>query len=311
MNTNEFYVGIDVSKKTLDIAVHGSDQYWQIANDALGIRRLCQQMETIRPEKIVLEATGGLEAKAFSALRLAGLPAVVVNPTRVRNYAKATGEYAKTDRIDAQMIASFCKNIELDLRPQPTPEQELLAALMTRRKQIITMITSEKNRVFSTHTDLLPSIDAHLAWLEGELESLNQQINHLITQEPAYTTNRDILLTVPGVGIVTASTMIAMLPELGLLDRQQIAALVGVAPMNQDSGGKRGRRYIFGGRADVRRTLYMAALSASKHNPIIKAFYERLLDKGKLKKVALTACMRKLLVIMNAMLRDQKGWRYS
>jgi transposase len=309
MKANEnLYVGIDVSKDRLDVAIAGRLESWELTNDAKGIASLKVKLIQMKPKMVVMEASGGYEKRAYTGMMKAGIPAVVVNPTRVRHYAKAVGQYAKTDKIDAQIIACFARDIPQEVRPELTAHQERLAALIVRRKQIIEMLTAEKNRLHTAHFEMIDPIHDHIAWLHTRLDELNQQIDFLIDQIPEWKTNRQILETALGVGPVTSSTLVALLPELGLLDRKQIASLVGVAPINADSGRKRGYRRIFGGRAIVRSALYMAALSASRTNPIIAVFYQRLIDRGKLKKVALTACMRKLLVILNAMIRDQQVW---
>ena len=242
-------------------------------------------------------------------LALAKLPVAVVNPTRVRQFARATGQLAKTDRLDAQVLAHFAQAVQPHARPLRTPEEEHLTALVTRRRQLVTMLTAEKNRRISTRPQLLQRLEKHVQWLEQELKSLEEEIARFIDDNPLWEEKNAVLRSTPGVGPVTASTLLAELPELGTLNRQKIAALVGVAPVNKDSGKKRGKRRVFGGRAAVRRTLYMAALNAVRFNPVIRSFYERLLRRGKEKKVALTACMRKLLVILNAMLRDRRTWQ--
>jgi transposase len=302
------YMGIDVSKDQLDVATAGGKAYWTVSNDPEGISKLCRKAVGLNPELVVLEASGGYERKVYFGLVEAGLPVAMVNPTRVRHYAKATGQYAKTDKIDAQVIACFARDIPQEARPVPTVQQGYLSALLVRRKQVISMLIQEKNRLHTASLDMAEGINTHMTWLNTHLDELNTEIDHLIDQEPVWKNTRHLLETVPGVGPVTSSTLVALLPELGILDHKQIASLVGVAPINADSGKQRGYRRIFGGRALVRSALYMAALSAARSNPFIAALYQRLTDRGKPKKVALTACMRKLLVILNAMIRDQRAW---
>jgi transposase len=310
MNSNtEIFVGIDVSKMTLEVAIWGEDLLQTFTNDREGIRDLCTHLKPFQPDLIVLEASGGLEKTVAVQLTEEALPAVIVNPTRVRNFAKASGQYAKTDEIDARVIAHFGQAIRPQVRGLRNNSQERLSALLTRRRQVVGMLTAEKNRLFSAPVDAGESIRRHIRWLEVELDDLNEQLELMIEEDPEYKRKSALLQTVPGVGPVTATTLVSQLPELGTVNRQEIAALVGVAPMNRDSGAMRGRRRVFGGRAAVRSTLYMAVLSAMQWNPRIKEFYERLISNGKENKVAMTACMRKIIVIMNAMMRDQCQWR--
>jgi transposase len=309
MKANQnLYVGIDVSKDRLDVAIAGRKDFWEFSNDPEGIGKLCGKIVGLKPELVVLEASGGYERDVYFRLVKTGMRVAMVNPTRVRHYAKATGQYAKTDKIDAQVIACFARDIPQEERFAPTEQQERLSALLARRKQVILMLTQEKNRLHTASFDVLEKIHEHITWLNTQLNQLNAEIDRLIDQEPVWKAKRQLLETVPGVGPVTSSTLVALLPELGILDHKQISSLVGVAPINADSGKQRGYRRIFGGREMVRSALYMAALSASQTNPVIAAFYQRLTDRGKLKKVALTACMRKLLIVMNAMVRDQLVW---
>jgi transposase len=260
-------------------------------------------------ELIVVEASGGFEQALVGELAAASLPVVVVNPTRVRNFARAKGQLAKTDKIDAQVIADFAQSIRPEVRPLNPAQQQLIKALVTRRRQLIDMQTAEKNRRTSINPALLPRLDKHLEWLAAELQEIEVELNDWIDKNTHWRETRNRLESVPGVGGVTSFTLIAELPELGTLSRQKIAALVGLAPFNRDSGRTRGRRHIFGGRADVRSVLYMAALSGIRYNPVIQAFYNRLIAKGKLFKVAITACMRKLLTILNAIVRDGTYWK--
>lgn len=309
--TSERYVGIDVSKRWLDVQVHGEELSERIGNDADGWMRLVTWTHNIQPTLIVLEATGGHENQAAKALREAGFAVAVVNPTRVRRFAQALGILAKTDRIDARVIAHYASVVKPATNGSRTPLEEQLAAQVERRRQLLVEVVAEKNRLTTCPACVRVGIQEHLDWLEEHVSILEGEIQGLIAQNAAWQARAEILDSAPGVGTVTATTLVAELPELGQLNRQKIAALVGVAPFNQDSGPKRGRRKIFGGRTGVRRTLFMATLSAIQYNPILRAFYQSLCQRGKEKMVALTACMRKLLVILNAMVRKGEVWRYS
>lgn len=304
----EFFVGIDISKDQLDMAVWGEEDIWSYDNNETGIHDLIEVMRFMSPKLIVLEASGGWEVSLALELGFAKLPVVVINPTRVRNFARATGQWAKTDRLDALMLARFAEAVRPEVRPLRNEEQAQLAAYITRRRQLNGMLTAEKNRRSTTRMPVSHRLEEHIAWLTNELKSLEEEIGRFIQASPVWKKKQTLLKSVPGVGQVTSVTLLAELPELGTLNRQKIAALVGLAPFNKDSGPRRGKRRIFGGRAGVRSTLYMAALVAIKYNPVIRGFYERLLAQGKVKKVAITACMRKLLIILNAMVRDQKQW---
>lgn len=302
------FIGIDISKAELDVANWGTGSYWQMSNDIRGRQDLIQRLKGLDPMLIVVEASGGLEQPVVRELNQENLPIAVVNPTRIRNFARSTGQLAKTDKLDAKIIAQFAQAVRPKIRPLRTRQQEHLDALVTRRRQVVDTITAEKNRKGTAHPALQEQIQRHIDWLEEELKELDNEINQLIQQSDEWREKAAILNSVPGVGPVTVSTLVAKLPELGARNRQQIAALVGVAPVNKDSGKKRGKRRVFGGRASVRKVLYMATLAATKFNPVIRSFYERLLANGKEKKVALTACMRKLLVILNSMVRQKKPW---
>lgn len=307
----ESFVGIDVSKAWLDVAVHEQAEVWRTANEEAGIGKLVERLKACRPERIVVEPTGGFETLLVAELAQAGLPIVVVNAKRVRDFARATGQLAKTDKLDAKVLAHFAAAIQPPLRVMQTEQEEQLTARMTRRRQILDMLTVEKNRLVTIRGAMRTDIEAHLLWLSQRLKDLDQEITAFVHSSPIWKEKDTLLQSVPGVGPVTSATLLGMLPELGQLNRQQIAALVGVAPVNKDSGRKQGKRRVYGGRADVRSVLYMAALAATKFNPKIKAFYQSLLQRGKQKKVALTACMRKLLVILNAMLRTGQSWRFT
>ena len=310
-NEAKVFVGIDISKETLDLAIVGQETTWQLNHDETGISQLIDLVTPMNPQLIVMEATGGLEIDIVTGLSAAGLPISVVNPVRVREFAKAIGQYAKTDRIDAQLIAHFADKIRPAAISRKSEQEVMLSALVRRRKQVIGVITAEKNRLHKTWEPLRERVAAHIAWLEEELEALGKEIYDLIQADPVLREKAEILQSVPGIGPVTAATLLAELPELGTVSRQKVASLAGVAPFNRDSGRRRGKRRTFGGRGHVRRALYMAALTASRRNPVIKRFYQRLLDKGKLKKVALTACMRKLLSIVNTMLMRMEPWRQT
>lgn len=310
METEGSFIGIDVSKTDLDLAQWGETNVNRYANEAIGIAALVDELGT-QPAiaLIVIEASGGFEQALVSELAAASLPVVVVNPTRVRNFARAIGQLAKTDPIDARVIAHFAQAVRPAVRPLADADQQLIKALVTRRRQLLDMQTAEKNRLSSINPSLLPRLEKHLAWLETELTEIEQELDDWIDKNTLWRDTRSRLQSVPGVGAVTSFTLLAELPELGTLSRQKIAALVGLAPFNRDSGRFRGRRHIFGGRADIRSVLYMAALSAIRYNPIIQTFYNRLIAKGKLFKVAITACMRKLLTILNAIVRDASNWQ--
>jgi len=304
------YVGIDVAKATLD--VHASDgATWQVANEDRALHGLCVRLRKVRPTLVVLEATGRYELRAAAALAAAGLPVAVVNPRHVRSYARATGQLAKTDRLDARAICRFAEAVRPEPRPLPEDDTRELAALVARRRQLLAMVTAERTRLDTAPAVTRKQIKAHIGWLNRELAKLDAEIDATIRRSPIFRAKDDLLKSVPGVGDVTSRTLIALLPELGTLDEKRIAALVGVAPLNQDSGTLRGRRRVWGGRARVRTALYMAALVGTRYNPILKVFYQRLRGAGKTPKVALVACMRKLLVILNAMMRDGRPWSPS
>ena len=301
-------VGIDVAKAQVDVAVRPTDDSWEVPYDQKGIRKLVAQMKALEPAMVLLEASGGLELSLVAALAAAALPVVVVNPRQVRDFARATGKLAKTDSLDAAVLAHFAEAVRPPVRPLRDAETQALNSLAGRRRQVMTMLVSEKNRLSAATVAVRPRIEAHIAWLEQELDDLDEGLRQTLRQSPVWREKDDLLRTVPGVGEQVSFTLLAYLPELGTLDRRQIAALVGVAPFNRDSGTLRGKRTVWGGRARVRATLYMGALVASRYNPVIRDFYQRLLAAGKPKKLALTACMRKLLVILNSMLKHRSPW---
>ena len=300
------FIGIDVSQARLDLAVRPGTS-WSVQHDEAAIATVVEQLATLHPALIVLEATGGMEIPLTSALATAGLPVVVVNPRQVRDFARASGLLAKTDALDAQVLAQFAEVMRPQPRPLPDPEARALAALLTRRRQLVEMLTAEKNRLLSASSSIRKSLRAHITWLERELQRTDTDLTAAIQQSPVWREKDELLRSVPGVGPVLTSTLLANLPELGTLTNKQIAALVGVAPLNRDSGTLRGRRTVWGGRAQVRAVLYMSAIVAARFNPVIRHFYQRLQRAGKAKKVALTACMRKLLTILNANAKKSDG----
>ena len=304
------YVGIDVAKAQVDVAIRPTNDRWEIPRDEAGIRKLVSQMKTLEPVMVLLEASGGLELPLVAALAAEAVPVVVVNPRQVRDFARATGKLAKTDALDAAVLAHFAEAVRPPVRPLRDAETQVLNSMAARRHQVMTMLVSEKNRLSAATTVAVrPRIEAHIVWLERELDDLDEGLRQTLRQSPVWREKDDLLRTVPGVGEQLSITLLAYLPELGTLDRRQIAALVGVAPFNRDSGTLRGKRTVWGGRARVRAALYMGALVASRFNPVIQDFYQRLLAAGKPKKLALTACMRKLLVILNSMLKHGSPWR--
>lgn len=309
MSDTTIFVGIDVAQADLEIALRPSAEGWTVANDELGIAALVARLQAVQPALIVLEATGGLEVAVTSALAATGLPVVVVNPRQARDFAKATGQLAKTDALDARALAHFAEAVRPTPRPLPDAQTQALSAQLTRRRQLVEMLTAEKNRLARAPRPIRADIQAHITWLERRLADLNTDIGSAIRASPLWREHDDLLQSMPGVGPVLSRTLLADLPELGTLSRQEIAALVGVAPLNRDSGTLRGKRTVWGGRAVVRSVLYMGTLVAVRHNPVLKTFYQRLCTAGKAPKVALTACMRKLLTILNAMLKHRTPWR--
>ena len=302
------FVGIDVSKATLDVAVRPTGETWTSANAPDGIDALVARIAALTPTLVVLEATGRYEAPCAAALAAADVPVAVVNPRQVRDFAKSTGRLAKTDALDAAILALFADRVRPEPRPLPDAESEAFAALLARRRQLITMMVAEKNRAHVAAPSVVKSVAKHVQWLEKELAGLDDSLVTAIRESAVWRAKDDLLRAVPGVGRVLATTLLADLPELGRLSRREIAALVGVAPLNRDSGSFRGQRSVWGGRSTVRTALYMSALAAARSNPPVKALYERLVQKGKPKKMALVACMRKLLVTCNAVVRDGAAW---
>jgi transposase len=303
------WIGIDISQQLLEVAVHKSDYHFRCLNEPAKFPALLAELIALRPVRIVLEATGGLEIPLLQALRSAGLPVALVNPRQVRDFAKALGILAKTDRLDAGVLAHFAATIKPPLRPLKTTEDIELDALMGRRNQLSDILVAEKNRRGSAATEAARAdIDVHIEWLEQRLKALDKQLKDQLKRSCAWQQKDQILQSVAGIGFVTSVALLADCPELGQLNRHQIAKLAGVAPLNRDSGKQRGTRHIFAGRAPLRAKLYMSTLTAIRCNPVIQAFYQRLIARNKLKKVAIVACMRKLLTIINVMVRDNKFW---
>jgi transposase len=305
------YVGIDVSKDTLDVAIGQEGEYWQAGNEEMGIQRTVERLKTLQPALVVVESTGGLETALISELSAARVPFALVQPKRVRDFAKSIGLFAKTDKLDARLLARFGEAVKPALSHLPGEAEQMLNALMLRRRQLLDILVDEKNHLLSTRLLLRPRVEEHLAWLEAELAELNQEIEEKIQNTPHFKEKGAILRSAKGVGPVLSAKLLSGLPELGHMDRKKIAALVGVAPFNDDSGHHRGKRRFKGGRADVREVLYMATVAAVRSNPAIRPFYQHLLQHGKLKKVALGACMRKFLTILNAMSRDGQPFHLS
>lgn len=308
MTQAEIFVGIDVSKAQLDVGVRPTGETWSVPHDDAGLEAVVARLQPLGPTMIVVEATGGWELRLAGALVGAGLPVAVINPRQARAFARATGQLAKTDRLDALVLARFAEAVRPTPRALPDDTAQELTALLTRRRQLVEMLTAEKNRLGRAQGQVRAQIRTHITWLERQVTARDTDISTLIRRSPVRRERDDLLQSAPGVGPVFSTTLIAELPELGTLSRQQIAALVGVAPLNHDSGTLRGMRTCWGGRASVRAVLYMATLVATRCNPVIRACYERLRAAGKAKKVALVACMRKLLTILNAMLKHRRPW---
>jgi transposase len=305
---NQFFVGIDVSKATLDVCILPTGEFFQVSNDAAGINELLNKLRPLSPERVVMEATGGYETDAAVTLFLARIKVCVVNPLQVRSFARADGQFAKTDRIDAGVIAKFGERMLPEVRPLADVALRELDALVTRQRQVQQMLTAEKNRLGTAARPMRPRIEAHIDWLQQELESIGSELEEAIRKSPVWQEKVALYTTTPGIGEKTAQKLVAAMPELGLLNGKQITALVGAAPFPRDSGVFKGQRRIRGGRADVRCALFMATVTAKRWNPVIKAQYERLRARGKPYKVAMIACLRKLLVILNTMARTNTPW---
>jgi transposase len=312
LESGDVYIGVDVSKDRLDVAVWPSRQVFSDTNDVEGIARLAERISGLNPKIVVLESTGRLEVPAALEFGERGVAYRIVNPRQIREYARAMGKLAKTDRIDALILARWAESAQPEPKPLPGADRREVRALVTRRAQLVENLTREKNRM---HGEIVPKVRKNvkdsIAWHERQIRQLDKELDQFIKNSPLFSEQSDLVRTVPGVGPNMARVVLACLPELGTLDRYKISALVGVAPLNHDSGKSSGKRFCWGGRVDVRCALYMAALVGMKYNPVIKAVYERLRAKGKPAKVALVACMRKLLTILNAMMRDQTCWRQT
>lgn len=304
----DLFVGIDISKDQLDVAIRPTGEEYHVGNNEEGIVELVDRMKRLVPQLIVMEATGGYEAAAAIALGIAGLPVAVVNPRQARDFAKSLGRLAKTDRIAAKTLAHFADAIRPEPQKLPDEQTIMFQSMLVRRRQLINMLVAEKNRYGMTHESQKLRVAEHIKWLESDLADLDKELEEQLQQSPIWQEKEKLLRSVPGVGPVTVMTVLAELPELGQINRKKIAALVGVAPFNCDSGKMHGKRAVWGGRAVVRNALYMATLSATRHNEVIRAHYQHLLAEGKPKKVALVACMRKLLTILNAIIRTMKPW---
>jgi transposase len=308
MSAEPVFVGIDVSKASLDVAVHRPATRWTVDYTEATLTPLVARLTALAPALIVLEATGGLEVPLVGAVAVAGLPVVVVNPRQVRDFAKATGRLAKTDTLDAAVLAHFAAAVQPAVRPLPDAATQGLAAVVTRRRQLVDMLTAERNRLSCAPVVLRKELQAHIRWLERRIAGLDTELEHAIRTSPVWRAQEDRLRSVPGIGPIVARPLLAQLPELGTLAPKPLATLVGVAPLTRDSGLFRGRRKVGGGRAAVRAVLYMGTLAAVRFNPVLRPFYQRLRAAGKLPKVALTACMHKLLTILNALLKHQRRW---
>jgi len=311
MAKSERFIGIDVSKATLDVHVLPEGQDFVFANDIDGIKAICRKLCKLRPHLIVLEATGGLQIPVASALGIEKHPVAVINPRQARDFARATGRLAKTDKIDAQVLALFGQQIRPEAKPLKDEQAQELSALMSRRKQLVGMLVMEKNRLSLAIGSIREDIVKNIEWLEERLDDINTRLGQAVRTSPVWREQDDLLRSVPGVGEVLSATLLADLPELGKLGRREIASLVGVAPINCDSGKHRGKRRVWGGRGNIRSVLYMAIMTAIRFNPVISKFYKRLIDAGKPHKVAATASMRKLLTILNTMVRTGQPWAYS
>ena len=304
----QVFIGIDVAQLTLEVAVRPTGEAWQLSNDERAFGDLVERLRQFKPALIVLEATGGIHLPVVAALAAAKLPVVAINPRQARDFAKATGKLAKTDRIDAQVLAHFADAVRPEVRPLPDAATTELAGLIARRRQLVEMRVAEQNRARGAPGRIRAQIREHVDWLNRQIDGLDREIGQCVRSSPAWREREAVYRSAPGVGPVLSTTLLADLPELGTVSNKKIAALVGLAPLNQDSGKHNGKRVIWGGRASVRAALYMATLAAIKWNPPIRAFYERLLALHKPKKVALIACMHKLLSILNAMARRQTRW---
>ena len=303
------WVGIDVAKGTLDVAIRPSGAQWRVGHDDAGVHELIERLQQQQPTLVVLEGTGGLEVAVVGALAAAGVAVVVVNARQVRDFARATGVLAKTDRVDAAVLAHFAAAVQPPVRPVADETEQVLRAWVTRRRQVVEMLTAEKHRLGRSAAVVRVSVETHIAWLEQQLRELDRELKERLQASPVWREREELLRSAPGVGPVLTCTLVAEVPELGTLTRHEIAALVGLAPFSCESGQWTGPRHIRGGRTAVRQVLYVATLVATRFNPVIRRFYMRLRAAGKRPKVAIVACMRKLLIILNAMVRDHQHWR--
>ena len=308
MEQELIYVGIDVSKDRIDVAVRPAGRTWSVSYGEAEVDDLVAELNRLCPETVIVESTGGLELPLVAVLAASALPVAVINPRQARDFARSTGQLAKTDRLDAQVLAHFGEAVRPPIRALPDSDTRARGSVLARRRQVMNILVAEKNRLSRATSQVRPRIQAHITWLEDELEDLDKDLRDRVSKSPLWRVKDDLLQSVPGVGQQVSLTLLAYLPELGTLNRKRIAALVGVAPFNRDSGPRRGRRSVWGGRARVRSALYMGALVGSRRNPVIREFYQRLLQAGKPKKVALTACMRKLLIILNSMMKTGERW---
>jgi len=308
MNTKKHFIGIDICKDYLDIADSATQEIWRTSNDETGIVNLTKRLSTLAPTLIVLEATGGLEIPLASALAANKLPVTVVNPRQVRDFAKATGQLAKTDILDAKVLARFAVAVRPEIRPIKDQETRELAALVTRRRQLVAILAIEKTRLKQVSKPIRQNVQAHITWLQDQIREMDQDLSKALKTSSVWRKKDQIIQSIPGAGPILSINLLANVPELGVLNQRQIAALIGLAPLNRDSGRFRGRRCIWGGRANMRAVLYMNAVTAIQHNSVIRAFYTRLIEKGKPFKVAITACMRKLLTIINSMIKTKTLW---
>lgn len=307
----EIFVGIDVSKATLDVGVSPSEKTLSFSNDDKGIDALCRKMKKVKPKLIVLEATGGLEQLAFAKLTLKGFAVSRVNPRQARDFAKAIGKLAKTDKVDSLVLAKFGQSVAPPVTALKEKQTQDLEDVLKRRQQLTNMLVQEKNRLSSSASSMRPDIEAHIQWLKIRLKNIDSDLGKMLSDNELFKEKSTIMQSVPGVGPMLTVSLLAGLPELGTLNRKQIAALVGVAPLNRDSGTYRGKRRVWGGRAAIRKVLYMACMSAVRYNSVLSCFYHRLIEAGKPHKVALTACMRKMLVTLNAMVKNNEMWRHD
>ena len=308
MEQEPIYVGIDVSNDRIDVAIRPTGRTFSVSYGEAELDDLVVELSRLSPESVIVESTGGLELPLVAVLAASALPVAVINPRQARDFAKSTGQLAKTDRLDAQVLAHFGEAVRPPMRALPDSDTQALGSVLARRRQVMDILVAEKNRLSRATSEVRPRIQAHITWLKDELEDLDTDLRERVRESALWRVKDDLLQSVPGVGRQISLTLLAYLPELGTLNRKRIAALVGVAPFNRDSGPRRGRRSVWGGRARVRSALYMGALVGSRRNPVLREFYQRLLEAGKPKKVALTACMRKLLIILNSMMRTGQRW---